>query len=319
MSGRATPDVLLMTSVLRYLQANPFGVDLAELAARFDQSPPQMRAIIDYLWTAELLDAQGLPIPEHVIDFDAEGLEQDEPWVKLVNDPVGQVPMTFSAGELATVQLGLQALAAVAPDADRARIQELAAALRVPAPSTARGRYADAVATMSDAITTGRQLELQYRSADADHATERTVDPLRVEILDGVPYLNAFCRSADGLRWFRADRILSMALGARIAREYSAADRERPLQVTGRSLPRVTCRANASGLTVLQPYLQPRSRMPSVTGSDTVELSFPIRSYDLLAALVVSAGGGIQVVVPEAAVDHVAAWCTAAIAHHAVD
>ncbi len=57
------------------------------------------------------------------------------------------------------------------------------------------------------ALDEGRALRLRYYTATRDETTERVVDPLRVFELDGHSYLEAWCRSAEGMRVFRVDRI----------------------------------------------------------------------------------------------------------------
>jgi proteasome accessory factor C len=43
-----------------------------------------------------------------------------------------------------------------------------------------------------------------------DEATERDVDPMRLHIVEGRPYLEAWCLRAEGVRLFRLDRVLSL-------------------------------------------------------------------------------------------------------------
>lgn len=314
-----TPDVLVMISVLRYLRTKPYGVDLAEMAGQFGLTPSAMRLLIDQMWTTEVLDASGQPSPGAMIDFDAEGLEQDEPWVKLTNDPIGEIPVRFTPAELATVQLGLQALASVVSAEQAERVDSLVAKLKLGAIHRQQVVNDTKLAVLRDAIDAGRQLHLQYRSETAKTPTTRVVDPLRIAILEGVTYLNAYCHLRKQLRWFRSDRIINCVMGEQVTARYTEADRNRPLAVHGRSLPRVECRVNAKGLTLLQPYLQHRKRLPQLTGLDTTTVTFQVRSFDALAALVARAGGSVEVLKPATARDFVAAWCTDAIAHHAVD
>jgi proteasome accessory factor C len=56
-------------------------------------------------------------------------------------------------------------------------------------------------------VAEARALELRYYTAARDEVTERVVDPLRVFEADGHAYLEAWCRSAEGVRVFRVDRI----------------------------------------------------------------------------------------------------------------
>lgn len=314
-----TPDVLVMISVLQYLRTKPFGVDLVEMSEQFGLTPQAMRVVIDQMWTTEVLDASGQPSPGGMIDFDAEGLEQDEPWVKLTNDPIGEIPVRFTPTELATVQLGLQALASVVTPEQSERINSLAWKLKLGAVHRQQVVNDSRLTALRNAIDAGRQLRLDYRSEFAKEPTTRVVVPLRLAILEGVTYLNAYCHLRQSLRWFRSDRIMSCVIGEQVTATYTEADINRPLTVHGRSWPKVECRVDARGLTMLQPYLQHRKRMPQLLDNDSTTVSFQVRSYDTLAVLVARAGGSIEVLAPVEAREYVAAWCTDAIAHHAVD
>jgi proteasome accessory factor C len=57
------------------------------------------------------------------------------------------------------------------------------------------------------AIDRKRALRLTYYTAARDATTERVVDPIRVLLVEGRTYLEAWCRSAEAVRRFRLDRI----------------------------------------------------------------------------------------------------------------
>jgi proteasome accessory factor C len=44
-----------------------------------------------------------------------------------------------------------------------------------------------------------------------DETTERDVDPLRLLLVEGRTYLEAWCRRAEGVRLFRLDRVADVA------------------------------------------------------------------------------------------------------------
>ena len=50
-------------------------------------------------------------------------------------------------------------------------------------------------------------LAITYYTASRDEMSERVVDPMRVLLVEGRSYLEAWCRSAEGVRRFRLDRI----------------------------------------------------------------------------------------------------------------
>jgi len=61
-------------------------------------------------------------------------------------------------------------------------------------------------------VNEGKALRLRYYSASRDETTERTIDPVRVFEADGLGYVEAWCRQAEGMRIFRADRIEDVQL-----------------------------------------------------------------------------------------------------------
>ncbi|HEU5268285.1 MAG TPA: WYL domain-containing protein, partial [Jatrophihabitans sp.] len=56
------------------------------------------------------------------------------------------------------------------------------------------------------AVDEQRAVELRYYAAARDESTHRVVDPVRVFFADGMAYLEAWCRQAEGMRVFRLDR-----------------------------------------------------------------------------------------------------------------
>ena len=57
------------------------------------------------------------------------------------------------------------------------------------------------------AVEGGRAVHLTYYTAVRDETTDRVVDPLRVLMVAGKAYLEAWCRRAEATRMFRVDRI----------------------------------------------------------------------------------------------------------------
>jgi len=77
------------------------------------------------------------------------------------------------------------------------------AAVDEPAPAES-----EAAAAVRAAVRNGRALAIEYYSASHDVLTSRVVDPIRVVLVADHSYLEAWCRSAEGVRLFRFDRIV---------------------------------------------------------------------------------------------------------------
>lgn len=65
----------------------------------------------------------------------------------------------------------------------------------------------DVLSTVRDAIDLGHRLSIDYYSFGRDQRTTREIDPISLVAHDGHWYLTGWCRSVDGLRRFRVDRI----------------------------------------------------------------------------------------------------------------
>src|SRR3984885_2673699 len=65
-------------------------------------------------------------------------------------------------------------------------------------------------ARINAAIAAGRRVHLRYYVPGRDEATERDVDPLRLLVVEGRPYLEGWCLRAEAMRLFRLDRVLSL-------------------------------------------------------------------------------------------------------------
>jgi proteasome accessory factor C len=70
----------------------------------------------------------------------------------------------------------------------------------------------DFTSQITSALESGRRLHLDYYVPDRDEATSRDVDPMRLLVVEGRPYLEAWCLRAEGVRLFRLDRVLSLAV-----------------------------------------------------------------------------------------------------------
>ncbi|MFT4126041.1 MAG: WYL domain-containing protein [Gordonia sp. (in: high G+C Gram-positive bacteria)] len=57
------------------------------------------------------------------------------------------------------------------------------------------------------ALSAGRALSIDYYSASRDSVGTRIVDPIDLDVVDSHTYLRAWCRSGEGVRLFRFDRI----------------------------------------------------------------------------------------------------------------
>ena len=95
------------------------------------------------------------------------------------------------------------AIAKIESAAGTRRSRSRGAAVDEPAPVES-----EAAAAVRDAVRNDRALAIEYYSASHDMLSSRVVDPIRVVLVADHSYLEAWCRSAEGVRLFRFDRIV---------------------------------------------------------------------------------------------------------------
>jgi proteasome accessory factor C len=205
----ATDRLPRLLALVPYLLARP-GIPIDEVAADFEVTPKQIRRDLELLWMC------GLPGygPGDLIDLSFEG-----DTVTVTFDAGMSRPLRLTAAEATSLLVALRALAETPGVADQAAVQRAVAKIEAAvgqaqpagvavglavreAPETARVR--DAV---SDGVLRGRALHLRYYTPSRDEITDRVVDPMRMLLVEGRSYLEAWCRAADGVRLFRLDRI----------------------------------------------------------------------------------------------------------------
>jgi proteasome accessory factor C len=187
-------------------------VGLAETAAAFGVSQRELVDDLNMLWCVELR----APDPYCPIDLSYEGGE-------IVVSQAESIarPLRLAVDEAAALLVALRMLAEVPGRADRSALNRLIAKLEAAAGEAASvsaqvaiqvdghndSGYADQI---RDALDRGRRLHLTYYVPGRDEATERDVDPMRLLVADGRPYLEGWCLRAEAMRLFRLDRVLSL-------------------------------------------------------------------------------------------------------------
>lgn len=207
MTGRpagsgATGWLARLLNLIPYLHARP-GIRIAQAAADLGISEQQLRDDLQLLWVC------GLPGygPGDLIDMAFDGDR-----VTITYDAGIDRPLRLTPDEALALTVALQMLAETPGVADRepidralAKVEEAAGA---PAPIAVRlPGNTDRLERVRDAVAQGRALAITYYSATRDRTSERVVDPMRVVMVGGYGYLEAWCRAAGELRRFRVDRI----------------------------------------------------------------------------------------------------------------
>jgi predicted DNA-binding transcriptional regulator YafY len=217
MTAEATRAPTATDRLARLLALVPYvvsrqAVGLAETAAAFGVSERQLVDDLNMLWCVELRS----PDPYCPIDLSYEGGEI----VISEAESIGR-PLRLGVDEASALLIALRMLAELPGMGDRsalgrtiAKLEAAAGAAAMPSAQVAvqvdDGAGSAVLAQVTAALTGGRRLHLSYYVPGRDEATERDADPMRLVMVDGRRYLEAWCRSAEAVRLFRLDRILAI-------------------------------------------------------------------------------------------------------------
>ena len=194
-----------LLALVPWLRVND-GISMDEAAAHFGVSVTQLEDDLN------LLICCGLPGYTHAELIDIQFWDDG---IIHVLDPqtIGE-PMRLSADEATALLIALRLLAQIPGDHDREALVSATVRLQEAVGGVDSGVIVDAgvdagiAATIAAAILAGEDLTIEYGAA-SDQVTQRAVHPLRTVSHAGRTYLEAYCRSAEAVRTFRVDRLLS--------------------------------------------------------------------------------------------------------------
>ncbi len=186
------------------------GVSLDEISERFDAPRDELTADLDILGYCGLPGYGGGDLVEVSIVGDRVSVRMADFFAR---------PLTLSMREAVTLLLAARALSSVEGLADSDALRRAVEALERALGSSAAKVEVDLgsdgtqwLAQARQAVNDGTVVELVYRSASRAETTEREVEPWAVVGAGGAWYLQGYCRSAQGARDFRLDRVRQMRL-----------------------------------------------------------------------------------------------------------
>jgi proteasome accessory factor C len=303
-----------LLNMVPYFQANP-KITYAEAASDLGVTEKQLRDDLNQLWMC------GLPGygPGDLIDFEFSGDTIEVTFSAGIDHPL-RLTSPEATGVLVALRALVDVPGMVDPEAARSAIAKIesaagtvnhgsdATAVDEPAPVESQ-----AAAAVREAVRGGRALSIEYYSASHDMLTSRIVDPIRVVLIDEHSYLEAWCRSAEGVRLFRFDRIVD----ASVLDEPSAppepavqAPPDTSLFDADPSLPSATLLIDRSASWMFDYYpLRVVRELPD----GACEAAMTYASDDWMARFVLGFGSGVQVVSPETLAQRVRESAVAAL------
>ncbi len=302
-----------LLNMVPYFQANQ-RITFAEASADLGVSRRQLEADLNQLWMC------GLPGygPGDLIDIEFSG-----DTIEVVFSAGMDRPLRLTSPEATGLLVALRALVEVPgvvdPEAARSAIAKIESAAGTvahgansaePEPAPAESRAAAAV---REAVRDGRALTIEYYSASRDTLSMRTVDPIRVVLVNDLSYLEAWCRESEGVRLFRFDRIVDAA----VLDESSAppepaveAPTDTSLFDADPSLPSATLRVAPEAAWMFDYYPM---RVLRELPDGYCEAAMTYASDEWMSRLMLGFGSEVTVLAPQALADRITAAAAAAL------
>ncbi len=206
MSSTVAERLPRLLSLVPYLLARP-GIPVAEAAADFGVTELQLRRDLELLWMC------GLPGygPGDLVDLSFAG-----DTVTVTEDAGMRRPLRLTTAEATALLVALRALGDVPGMVDADAVRRATAKIEHAVGDTGDAAAVAVGLTEQEETTTaavrkalehGRAVRIRYYTASRDAVGERTVDPMRLLLVEGRGYLEAWCRTAEAVRLFRLDRV----------------------------------------------------------------------------------------------------------------
>lgn len=296
----ATSRLARLLALVPYVLSHQ-GVGIKAAAKEFAISEAQLRDDLDLIFVSGLPGYSHLELIDVVMEHDS---------IHIHNADVIAKPMRLHPDEALSLMIGLELLAPIASDDVATLKTKLSEAALVPLDDLSE-RFAvvdqdSAVGSLiHDALVRERRLLLDYYVPSRDEVTTREVDPLRIEVIDAKTYLAAYCRQAEGIRYFRLDRIVD----AKIVDRPSSPPADLSLEPIFAHSSDVTVEIEADesarwlidhlGATVIQ--------------ESPLRISAPLVDRDFFRRLALSLADQIEILSPQALRDEISASAKAAL------
>lgn len=317
-ASRTSADRLArLLNLVPYLLARP-GIEIAEAAGDLGVSQRQLREDLELLWVC------GLPGygPGDLIDMAFDGDR-----VTITYDAGIDRPLRLTPDEALALVVALRMLAETPGMANReaieralAKIENAVGDLAGPPVAVRMPGDSDQVESLRAAVQRRRALRITYYTAARDETTERTIDPLRVLMVGGRAYLEAWCRRAEAVRLFRADRIDALTEldePAVVPPQAKPQDLRAGVFRPTPDLPLVTLRVGRSGRWITEYY--PCERVePGGAHGDEWLVSLRVTDLRWARRFVLGLGPDATVVDPPELAEQVRAQASAALDAYAI-
>jgi proteasome accessory factor C len=190
-------------SISGFLHLHDNEVSVSKACEHFDISQSKLRKLISTLFTLE-----NLKTTDFYFDFDLQAF--DERGILRLNQKaiIGKPPK-LSNQQVSALAMGLEYLASfevLAEDEDLQNLMTIFGAnqTKTYAPSI----NGEKLSVLREAVSSSRQINCEYINTRGERA-RRTLEPLRIDLVNSVYYLRAYCPKNLQVRSFRLDRMKS--------------------------------------------------------------------------------------------------------------
>lgn len=226
--GTAPDRLAFLLALVPYL-IDQVQVSVEDAAAHFGTTAERIRRSVELIAVSGVPDASGSVLPgAGMFDIDWDQFE-DEQIIRFRQAPLTEQPR-LSGREAAALLAGLQTLQALPDFAGRDDLETLrekltrGAAAQLAPVAVGVADPGEVLRRVREAQSAGERLAIDYITGDGDRH-ERLVDPVRLDSVDGVWYLRAWCLTREAERTFRLDRMASVrSVGQADAHPTSLAD-----------------------------------------------------------------------------------------------
>ena len=285
-------------SISGYLEHNNNEVTVEQACEHFDISKTQLRKLISTLFTLE-----NLKTTDFYFDFDLQAFDK-KGVLRLNRKALITDPPKLSNQQVSALAMGLEYLSSfegLANDADLNRLMQIfGATKKTTAPLADKG---EKLGMLREAITSETQIECDYINTRGERG-KRILEPLRIDLVNGLYYLRAYCPKNEAVRSFRLDRmkkpeLLTETLSNQ-ARQASLSDE-------------INLATESEKLVEVAVDLQAKDFFRSFSSEETPELREDklvgrvyTGDYSSLARHVIARAGKVRVLAPAEAVEAVA-------------